>query len=123
MTQTHPIIVGTTDEIQEGEALYVSSAITGTAPIAVFHTETGEFYALDDRCTHGQASLAEGFIKDELVECPRHAATFCLRNGKVLSLPATVDTNTHQIEIVGQNILLYPGVPATDAAVNEPEIK
>src|SRR5699024_3954353 len=37
-----------------------------TVPIAVFHAETGKFYALDDRCTHGAASLSEGFIETTL---------------------------------------------------------
>jgi len=114
MTPADPLLVGTTDDIPQGEALLVPAAVTGTVPIAVFHAETGKFYALDDRCTHGAASLSEGFIEDDIVECPRHAGQFCLRNGKVLSLPATVDAATHTVELDGRNILLYPGVPADD---------
>lgn len=114
MTRAELILVGTTDDIPQGEALLVPAAVTGTVPIAVFHAETGKFYALDDRCTHGTASLSEGFIEDDIVECPRHTAQFCLRNGKVLSLPATVDAATHTVELDGRNILLYPGVPADD---------
>ena len=114
MTPADPLLVGTTDDIPEGEALLVPAAVTGTVPIAVFHAETGKFYALDDRCTHGAASLSEGFIEDDIMECPRHAGQFCLRNGKVLSLPATVDAATHTVELDGRNILLYRGVPADD---------
>src|SRR5699024_6155763 len=57
MTPADPLLVGTTDDIPQGEALLVPAAVTGTVPIAVFHAETGKFYALDDRCTHGAASL------------------------------------------------------------------
>ncbi len=116
MRKTEPIIVGTTGEILEGEAMLVPAATTGTVPITVFHTETGKFYALDDRCTHGAASLAEGFIEDDIIECPQHAARFCLRNGKVLSLPATVDASTHQVKIDGGDILVYVGVPVAKVA-------
>lgn len=119
MTRADPLRVGTTDDIPEGEALLVPASVTGTVPIAVFHAETDKFYALDDRCTHGAASLAEGFIEDDIVECPRHTARFCLRNGKVLSLPATVDAATHKVELDGLNILLYPGVPADDVTNTE----
>ncbi|BAS13866.1 3-phenylpropionate/cinnamic acid dioxygenase ferredoxin subunit [Arthrobacter sp. Hiyo8] len=39
-------------------------------PIAVFHTEEGELFALDDTCTHQDASLADGWVEDCWVECP-----------------------------------------------------
>lgn len=116
MPDTKPIIVGTTGQIPEGEALLIPAETTGTVAITVFHAETGTFYALDDECTHGAASLAEGFIEDDVIECPQHAAQFCLRSGKVLSLPATVDATTHQVEIDGENILVYVGVPVDEAA-------
>lgn len=116
MRQPEPIIAGTTGEIPEGETLLIPAETTGTVAITVFHAETGTFYALDDECTHGAASLAEGFIEDDVIECPQHSARFCLRNGKVLSLPATVDATTHQVEIDGENILVYVGVPVAEVA-------
>lgn len=51
---------------------------------------------------------------NEIVECPRHTEQFCLRNGKVLSLPATVDAAAHKVELDGLNILFYAGVPVDE---------
>ena len=56
--------------------------------IAVFRV--GEaVYAMADRCSHAEASLAEGDIFDDEVECPRHGATFDLRTGAARTLPAS----------------------------------
>lgn len=102
------------DEIPQGEALRLDASQTGTVDIAVFHTDEGEFFALDDICTHEEASLAEGWLEGDTVECPMHAASFCLRTGKALTLPATVDEPTHRVEVRGDEVFLYPGVPAQD---------
>lgn len=48
-----------------------------------------EVHAIGDRCSHAEASLSEGDVFDDEIECPRHGATFDLRTGKPLSLPAT----------------------------------
>lgn len=47
-------------ELAPGEALRLDTA----PPIAVFHTEEGELFAIDDTCTHQDASLADGYIVD-----------------------------------------------------------
>ena len=57
-------------------------------PIAVFHTDDGEVYAIDDTCTHQDASLADGWLEGCLVECPLHASSFDLRTGEVDQPPA-----------------------------------
>ena len=56
--------------------------------IAVFRIDDA-VYALADRCSHAEASLAEGEVIDTEVECPRHGAEFDLRTGIPQSLPAT----------------------------------
>jgi 3-phenylpropionate/trans-cinnamate dioxygenase ferredoxin subunit len=43
-------------------------------PIAVFHTKDGELFALDDTCTHQDASLADGWVEGCEVEFPLHAS-------------------------------------------------
>lgn len=112
-TAADPIRVGSVTDVPEGETLLVPAATTGTVPISVFHAEDGEFYALDDRCTHGAASLSEGWVEDDQIECPLHGAAFCLRTGAALTLPATVNTNTHRVEVDGEDLLLYPGTAAS----------
>ena len=75
--------------------------------IAVFLVE-GTFYALDDRCSHATASLAEGDIdSDELcVECPRHGARFDLRSGKALSAPAYSPVQRYPVVVEDQRVIL-----------------
>ena len=51
----------------------------------------GKIYATHDTCTHGQASLADGFVEGEEIECPLHQARFHIPTGKALSEPATAD--------------------------------
>lgn len=110
------IDVAGVEEIPEGEAIVVEAQVEGKPrDVAVFHAEDGEFYALDDECTHETASLAEGWIEGDRVECPLHATEFCLRTGKVLCLPATEDTYTHVVEVVDGRILLHPGESRPDA--------
>lgn len=58
-------------------------------------------YALGDRCSHAEASLAEGEIEvDDLeIECPRHGAMFSLETGEAATLPATQPVPSYTIEI------------------------
>ena len=55
--------------------------------VAVFNVG-GEFFAIDDVCTHDGGGLAGGRVEDHQVICPRHGARFCLRTGAALSPPA-----------------------------------
>ncbi len=48
-----------------------------------------EVYAIGDRCSHAEASLAEGEVFDGAVECPRHGSEFDLATGDPGSFPAT----------------------------------
>ncbi|ALJ21786.1 bifunctional 3-phenylpropionate/cinnamic acid dioxygenase ferredoxin subunit [Microbacterium sp. No. 7] len=102
------IFVAEAADIPEGEAIRIDAAVTGTVDdIAVFN-DGGEFFALDDTCTHETASLAEGWIEDGVVECPLHAGKFCLRDGSVQSMPATVDVACHRVILDGDRILVVP---------------
>lgn len=81
--------------LPEGKALRLN-----TEPvIALFHID-GEYYAINDRCSHGTASMSEGYIDDDAtVECPLHAATFCLKTGKALCLPAMEPLQTYPVTV------------------------
>ncbi|HGM5492422.1 TPA: 3-phenylpropionate/cinnamic acid dioxygenase ferredoxin subunit [Serratia fonticola] len=93
MKRIHACDVGA---LPEGEALRLD-----TEPaIALFHVE-GEYYAINDRCSHGNASMSEGYIDDDAtVECPLHAASFCLKTGKALCMPATVPLQTYLVTVL-----------------------
>ena len=48
----------------------------------------GAVHAIGDTCTHGDISLAEGFVEDDTLECWAHGSKFSLLTGKPLNLPA-----------------------------------
>ncbi|MER5686361.1 bifunctional 3-phenylpropionate/cinnamic acid dioxygenase ferredoxin subunit [Streptomyces sp. NPDC002205] len=107
------IRVAAASDIDEGDAVTVDAAIAGTRDnIAVFHSDNGNFYALDDTCTHETASLADGWVEGTEVECPIHSAKFCLLTGKALCLPATRSMTTHRVEVRDGDLYLYPSVTA-----------
>ena len=61
--------------------------IEGTE-IAVFCVK-GEYYAVENLCSHDDEELSYGEIEDCEIICPRHGAHFCLKTGEALTLPAT----------------------------------
>jgi 3-phenylpropionate/trans-cinnamate dioxygenase ferredoxin subunit len=48
----------------------------------------GEFFAVEDICTHDGAELTGGTIEGDQIICPRHGARFCLRTGRAMTPPA-----------------------------------
>ncbi len=84
-------------------------------PIAVFHTDDGQVLAIDDTCTHQDASLADGWLMGCEVECPLHASRFDLRTGAVDAPPAKRGVRTHRVVVVDGDIFLdetpEPGEP------------
>jgi 3-phenylpropionate/trans-cinnamate dioxygenase ferredoxin subunit len=96
-------------DLAAGEAMVIPEEKTGTGDgIAVFNDE-GEFYALDDTCSHEEASLAEGWIEDGEVECPLHSSRFSLSTGEVLCLPATRGVRAYRVDVVNGDVLVFPG--------------
>ena len=89
------------EDIPIGEAMRVD---TVTPPIAIFHTEDDEFFALDDTCTHQNASLADGWVEEGSVECPLHASKFDLRTGAVDAPPAKRPVRAHEVSIIDGDI-------------------
>ena len=85
-------------------------------PITVFHTEDGEIYAIDDTCTHQDASLADGWLEGCEVECPLHASRFDLRPGRVAAPPARLPVRTHEVHVIDDTIY----VAVSEAAPNLP---
>lgn len=93
------------DELPPGESVRVLADV----PIAVFNAD-GEYYAIDDTCTHQDASLADGWLEDCTIECPLHAACFDLRTGNPTNLPAKKPVNTHPVVVYDG--VVYVGVAA-----------
>jgi metal-sulfur cluster biosynthetic enzyme/nitrite reductase/ring-hydroxylating ferredoxin subunit len=74
--------------------------------IVVLFKVDGQYFCIDDVCTHDGGPLSEGRLDDHTIACPRHGAKFDIRNGKALTMPATVDTAAHEVKIEGESILV-----------------
>ncbi|MDN0076408.1 bifunctional 3-phenylpropionate/cinnamic acid dioxygenase ferredoxin subunit [Crenobacter sp. SG2303] len=94
------IFVCKTGELASGEARKVEV----NPAVAVFNVD-GVFYAVADRCSHGNASMSEGYVEDDAtVECPLHAARFCLKTGAAQCLPATEPLRTFPVAVAGDEL-------------------
>jgi 3-phenylpropionate/trans-cinnamate dioxygenase ferredoxin subunit len=82
-------------------------------PIAVVKDSAGDIFAIGDTCTHGDISLAEGFVEDDTLECWAHGSQFSLRTGKPLSLPAYEPVPVYQVELQDGGVLIDPSVTLT----------
>lgn len=75
----------------------------GDTPIAVFNID-GDFYAIEDVCTHDGGELTGGVIEGAQIECPRHGARFDIRTGAVLCPPAYEPTAKFPVRLDGEII-------------------
>jgi len=91
------------DALAEGEVIRVQADV----PVAVFRTGA-DLYAVDDTCTHQDASLTDGYLEGCFVECPLHASTFDLRTGRPTGPPAKVALRTHVVTVQDEMIFLVP---------------
>ena len=66
----------------------------------------GEFFCIDDVCTHDGGPLGEGELCGHELACPRHGAKFDVRNGEALTMPATEATVTHEVKVEGDSVLV-----------------
>ena len=81
----------------------------GSVAVCLAHAEDGNFYALNDICTHEEFSLSEGELWGLDVECPQHGSRFNLITGKVTGLPAVIPATTYPVTVEGEDV--YVEVP------------
>jgi 3-phenylpropionate/trans-cinnamate dioxygenase ferredoxin component len=66
----------------------------------------GQFYAIDDVCTHDGGALDQGELEGDEIECPRHGARFDVRTGAAVQLPAFEPVEIHEVRVEGDDIQL-----------------
>lgn len=71
--------------------------------VAVFNID-GEYFAIDNVCTHRGGSLSNGELDKNVVTCPLHSAKFDVKTGKVLGGPAKNDVHSYKIRVDGECI-------------------
>lgn len=95
------------DDLSPGEMMVVE---VGDDRILLANVD-GNVHAIDDTCSHAYASLSEGDMSGQEVECPLHGAAFDLVSGQPVSPPATDGVRVYELRIEGQDILLGPAKP------------
>ena len=94
-------------ELEQDSAIRVE--IDGIA-IAVVRDSNDEVHAIGDVCTHGDISLAEGFVDGDTIECWAHGSAFSLLSGKPLNLPAYEPVPVFAVTIDGDDVLIDPAI-------------
>jgi nitrite reductase/ring-hydroxylating ferredoxin subunit len=89
-------------DVPEGGTLLAS---LGAEPVCLYNI-AGSIYATHDTCTHGQASLADGFIEGEEIECPLHQGKFHIPTGKATGIPCIESVRSYAVKIENGAVLL-----------------
>ena len=92
------------DAVEPGGTLRLDAGPNGVCLVRV----DNDFYAVDDRCTHANVSLAEGDVDPEerTVECWKHGSTFSLIDGKPQCLPATKAVPVYEVRVEGDEVVV-----------------
>jgi 3-phenylpropionate/trans-cinnamate dioxygenase ferredoxin subunit len=96
---------GAVAQWQDGHA---KSIACGRRAIAVARSG-GEFFAIEDLCTHDGAELTGGAIEGMEIVCPRHGARFCLRTGRALTPPAYEPVQVFETKIEAEHVWVRCG--------------
>jgi 3-phenylpropionate/trans-cinnamate dioxygenase ferredoxin subunit len=94
------VTVARVGELAPGERRIVD--VDG-AQAVVFNLD-GQYYAIEDVCTHDSGQLTGGKVEGDQIICPRHGARFCIRTGAALTAPAYEPTATFPVRIENDEI-------------------
>ena len=98
-----------TEDIKEGGKKII---LLGDKTLLLTHVG-GEYYAIDNRCTHMGGSLYDGVLSGDVIKCPRHGTQFDVKTGKVVQRGKIVfipvkasDTRAYPVKVEGEDILI-----------------
>ena len=86
--------------VEELPSCSVKIVYAGEIAVGVYNLN-GEYYALEDRCSHDDGPLCEGDFEcdDGVAICPRHGANIDIRTGRALTLPAVEAVRTFPVRV------------------------
>jgi 3-phenylpropionate/trans-cinnamate dioxygenase ferredoxin subunit len=92
-------------DLAPGAALRLRGAVRGGICVVRIGDD---YYALGDRCSHADVSLAEGDIDPEArtIECWKHGSAFSLVTGEPQSLPATKPVTAYRVVVDGDHAVV-----------------
>lgn len=92
--------VAKVSDIEPGELMYIE---VGDEFVCLINMD-GEIHAINDTCTHEDASLSDGTIIDGEIECPLHGGAFDIRTGEPTAFPVVVAIEKYDVRIEGDEI-------------------
>jgi nitrite reductase/ring-hydroxylating ferredoxin subunit/uncharacterized membrane protein len=98
-----PIVVARKDELKEGQMKLIR---VGDRRIALARTNGG-YAAIDDRCSHRGASLADGVLIGTTVQCLWHGSRFDCQTGKATGGPAQAPVRSYRVAEQGSEIVIF----------------
>lgn len=75
--------------------------------IAIVRTAGDQVFALDPQCTHGRASLADGYVEGLEIECPKHNGRFNVSTGVAVASPARMPLQTYPCRVSGDCVEIW----------------
>jgi 3-phenylpropionate/trans-cinnamate dioxygenase ferredoxin subunit len=95
------------DKVQSGCAVRLDGGPDGVCLVRV----GDDFYAISDRCSHADYSLAEGDVdaEERSIECWKHGSAFSLIDGEPQSLPATQPVPVYHVHREGDEVVVTDG--------------
>jgi 3-phenylpropionate/trans-cinnamate dioxygenase ferredoxin subunit len=73
---------------------------------ALYRSKDNRFYATDGLCTHGNVHLADGFVMDNIIECPKHNGHFDFISGKAKRVPACIDLRIYPMKVENEEVFI-----------------
>ena len=90
------VVVGKTSEVQDGKLMHITA---GGKEIVVTKLD-GNYYAMDNVCSHAGANLHEGELNNSELTCPWHGARWDIKTGNLISFPQKLKPlQSHEISI------------------------
>ncbi|NRA19281.1 MAG: NADH:ubiquinone reductase (Na(+)-transporting) subunit F [Oceanospirillaceae bacterium] len=72
---------------------------------AIYRTQCGNLYGTEGICTHGNTHLADGLVKGDQVECPKHNGRFNIKDGSCQRSPVCIPLQTYPVKVLGERLL------------------
>ena len=99
-------------------ARYELDGPEGPVAVAVVRDADGVWYALADRCSHGDIALTKGDVEGCTVECLGHGSPFDLRTGRPLKLPATEPVAVYPVTVDGDCVYVDVDIPSPQTSAD-----
>jgi nitrite reductase/ring-hydroxylating ferredoxin subunit len=75
----------------------------------------GEFYAIDNICTHAYACLSDGYFEGDILECALHGGRFNVKTGAAQGGIVTEDLRRFAVRVDRGDVFVSVGDGLEDA--------